>query len=460
MPYRALVVADDLTGAMDAGSEFAARGMETVVVLRGAATHGERDIERVERDVLVVDTDSRSAEPVAAARRVSETVETWSADVVYKKVDSTLRGNLVPEIDAAIDASSVDLALLAPAFPATGRTTIDGTHLVDGVPVAEALNEGECPETSFLPTLLSTSSYPVATCSLGQVERGPDAIRERLSEVERPAIVVCDASTEDHLDAIARTGASGGERVLYVGSAGLARHVRLPDGEPMVSEPTGDDRRDEGATDDEWTNDEWMDDESAGREPTSGAGTNRERIGARTVVGVAGSANPRTIEQVEALPTEQVIALDVEWAVRDPESVAAAASSRAIAVLEAGKNAVVTSVPDAGAIERARAAGTAARVDDVGGRIERALAAAVGRVHAERPFDGLFLTGGAVATTTLRELDASAIHLTGETVARGVPIGRIVDGRAAGARAITKAGGFGDERTIANCLARLEAEDE
>ena len=452
MPYRALVVADDLTGAMDSGGEFAARGMETVVVLRGAATPGDGD---VESDVLVVDTDSRSVKPAAAARAVEAAISTHPAGVVYKKIDSTLRGNVVPEIDAAIDASGADLALFAPAFPATGRTTVEGTHLVDGVPVTETLDGTEKPETSHLPTLLEPSSYPVVTCSIARVERGPEAIGERLSETERPAIVACDARSEDHLDAISRAGADWTERVLYVGSAGLARHVRLPEDESAVSEPTGGDRRNEGPTDDEWT-----DDGSAGRGPASGVGTNRERAGTRTVVGVAGSANPRTVEQVGVLPAERVIALDVERAVRDPEGAAREASTRANEVLEAGENAVVTSVPDAGAIERASAGGTAARVDDVGERIERALATTVERVHARRQLDGLFLTGGAVATRVLRELDASAVRLTGEAVARGVPIGEVVGGRAAGARVITKAGGFGDERTIANCLARLGAENE
>lgn len=451
MTYRALVVADDLTGAMDTGTEFAARGAETVVALSGT---GSGEGNRIESDVLVADTDSRSVGRRTAARAVTRAIDAYPAKVVYKKVDSTLRGNLVVETDAAIDATGATLVLFAPAFPATGRTTEEGTHLVEGVPVAETFDESGELATSHLPTLLASSSYPVVTCSTARIEQGPEAIDERLSGIERPAIVACDASTEAHLDAIARAGATasdGGERMLYVGSAGLARHVRLPEESSDAATPTDDTKPGGGPTNDASTGSSSRDDESA-----NGAGT----AGERTVFGVAGSANPRTIEQIETLPPQQVIALDVERAVHDPDAAATAASARATTVLTAGETAVVTSVPDPGAIERAREASAAVGVKRVGDRIECALAVVTEAVCMAVPLDGLVLTGGAVAVRVLRELDASAIRLTGETIERGVPIGAVVGGQAAGVVVITKAGGFGDERTIANCLAHLREANE
>jgi uncharacterized protein YgbK (DUF1537 family) len=443
------VVADDLTGAMDAGHEFAARGTETVLTLGGEGIEpiegigGTEDVEStegvegIESGVLVVDTGSRSARAAEAIRVVEAAIEAHSAGVVYKKIDSTLRGNVVPEIDAAIAASGADLALLAPAFPATGRTTMGGTHLIESVPVSEALEDSdENPTSAHLPTLLADSAYPVSTCPVERVDRGPEAIGESLSGTERPAIVACDGRTEAHLEAIARAAAGADGNVLYVGSAGLARHVRFPgDGsggrEASGGEPTDGESADSGST-------------------------ASDRRGTRRVLGIAGSANPWTTAQVAALPDERVVVFDAQRAVTDLDAAAAEASARAIEALSKEGTTVVTSAPDGGAIGRTREAGAAAgAAEGVGERIERALAALAGEVYTECPPDGLLLTGGAVAASVLDELDAAGIRFTGEAIERGVPVGTIVGGRADGAAVVTKAGGFGTERTIANCLARL-----
>lgn len=55
--------------------------------------------------------------------------------LVYKKVDSTLRGNLTSEIRALNDFYNPDLMVFAPAFPKQGRKTVDGTHRLDGTPI-------------------------------------------------------------------------------------------------------------------------------------------------------------------------------------------------------------------------------------------------------------------------------------------------------------------------------------
>jgi uncharacterized protein YgbK (DUF1537 family) len=446
MSYRALVVADDLTGAMDAGWEFAARGFATTVAIAGEDGTPARETV-AEHGVLVVDTDSRSASASEAARAVESAVAAHPAAVVYLKIDSTLRGNPVLAIDAALAATDTGIAVFAPAFPATGRTTANGTHLVDGDPVTEAIDGPATPATAHLPTLLEASKYPVVTCSTERAERGPDAIGERLSEIEEPSIVVCDAESEDHLGAITRAAAAVDRRVLSVGSAGLARHVRLPDGRSADGPTAGTPRGDEPTMD--------------------GDPADPNRAGAGTVLGIAGSTNSRTIEGVAALPAEQVVALDVPRAIADPEAAASEAATDAIETLTDGGRAVVTSVSDPETIERRReadvAAGTRAGEADgasdgdgtVGERIERALATIAGEVYDARTPNGLFLTGGAVAAAVLRELDASAIRLSGEAVERGVPIGRLAGGRAEGVTIVTKAGGFGDERTIANCVARL-----
>lgn len=102
---KLVIIADDLTGANDAGVQFAKYGMKVQVMLGDAV--GSSEAAAVE--VLVRDTDSRAVSPElafsrvqAASRLVRQAAGTDAMPLIFKKVDSTLRGNLGPEIDAAI----------------------------------------------------------------------------------------------------------------------------------------------------------------------------------------------------------------------------------------------------------------------------------------------------------------------------------------------------------------------
>jgi len=413
---NALVVADDLTGAMDTGHGFAARG-------RGVRVRRSADSDTDDADVLVVDTDSRDADPGMAATAVTRAVETYPAGLVYKKVDSTLRGNVVAEVDAALAATGAALAVVAPAFPSTGRTTEDGRHLVDGTPLAAAgYGVGE----SDLREYVAASEYPVAHLDGDTVDAGSGAVGAFLADraaAERPTLVVCDARSDDHLEAIAAGAASLDATPLYVGSGGLAAQVALA-GEPPGSPPD--------------------------------ASTDPRRSG---VLGVVGSVNERTLAQLDAVDDDAVVALDPAAAVSDPASAGRAAAESLSALLDWRGRAVVTAArsrEDVAAAERAVAdlSGEAA-ASVAADRVAAALAAAARATVEASPPAGLVLTGGDTAGAVLDALDAPEVALTGESVAAGVPEGRIATGSAAGTRVVTKAGGFGAERVILNCLDAL-----
>ena len=57
---------------------------------------------------------------------------------IYKKTDSLLRGNIGAELRALCDAAGSGPLVFAPAYPTGGRTTIDGIHRLEGIPVADA----------------------------------------------------------------------------------------------------------------------------------------------------------------------------------------------------------------------------------------------------------------------------------------------------------------------------------
>jgi uncharacterized protein YgbK (DUF1537 family) len=124
-----LAIADDLTGALEAGAKFAERGVPSLV-----AAHPVRNICH---PVLVIDTESRHLPPGEAAAVVARAAGTH-AKILYKKTDSTLRGNIGAELRAMLALHPRARIAYVPAYPALGRTVRDGRLFVDRIPVHES----------------------------------------------------------------------------------------------------------------------------------------------------------------------------------------------------------------------------------------------------------------------------------------------------------------------------------
>jgi len=194
------VIADDLTGAGDAGVQFAAAGMRTRT-LRGDWMPAHL----AGAEVVVVDTASRGLTAAEAYRRVraaAERLQEAAVQLVYKKVDSTLRGPLGAEIDAVMDVCRPTMALVCPAYPAQGRTLVDGVLLVGGVPVAKtpAAADPQAPvQESHVPTLLTRQmrrpvqwlQRPAAGYSGTHLMAKLRALKESYDDAG--GIVVCDS---------------------------------------------------------------------------------------------------------------------------------------------------------------------------------------------------------------------------------------------------------------------------
>ena len=136
---RILVLADDLTGAADCAVAFAGCGLRAIVALDDG-----RDCDA---EVLAIDANTRASEPHEAAAAMERLIRAHARGddlLIYKKIDSTLRGNVAAELKAVLAAHKShmgegihNIAVLAPAFPATGRTTLGGRQLVNGTPLSE-----------------------------------------------------------------------------------------------------------------------------------------------------------------------------------------------------------------------------------------------------------------------------------------------------------------------------------
>jgi uncharacterized protein YgbK (DUF1537 family) len=188
--YTIGILADDLTSAADGAGPFVERGLRAVV--------GRGWLPTEEGTIVAVDSGSRSVTASQAAELVAElAAQLASRDVLYKTVDSTLRGHVTAELEAAFNASGRKMLVFAPAFPAAGRTTVRGVQLVDGVPVAETVY-GRDPV------------HPARHSRL--VEFVPASVSN---------VVILDAATQDDLDTqIAALPEP--ESILWVGSPGMA----------------------------------------------------------------------------------------------------------------------------------------------------------------------------------------------------------------------------------------------
>ena len=116
---RLAVVADDLTGALDAAAPFAAYGLTTMVALRPEALPLCLD---QGPEILGVSTDSREIDAEEARNAVAKSVRLLSGVPILKKIDSRLKGNIETELDAI----AFRRALVIPAIPEFDRWVKDG----------------------------------------------------------------------------------------------------------------------------------------------------------------------------------------------------------------------------------------------------------------------------------------------------------------------------------------------
>ncbi|HEX2924621.1 MAG TPA: four-carbon acid sugar kinase family protein, partial [Chloroflexota bacterium] len=211
------IVADDLTGAMDTGVQSAKAGLRAVVML------GNGELPPAE--MVVISTDSRDEPAEVAYRHAREAAGRLAGRLVYKKMDSTLRGNLGAEIDGMLDGLRLERALVAPAFPNTGRTTEGGYHKVHGVLLSESAfaRDPVWPATeSHLPTIIARQTRrAVGHLSLEVVEQGPEEVIEALKREKAP-IVAADAVESRHLRTLAEALVRMDRLWLPAGCAGLA----------------------------------------------------------------------------------------------------------------------------------------------------------------------------------------------------------------------------------------------
>jgi D-threonate/D-erythronate kinase len=205
------LIADDLTGACDATVQFAARGFSTVVCIDSPpGGFGAWDL-------VALNTSSRNDSSALAAQKVRAAcgeMRNERREIIFKKIDSTLRGNLNSEIAATMEICGFTTALVAPAYPAMGRIVENGTLRVAGPAGQSLMNLAE--------VLQEQGARRVVTVGHEEVARGPEALCQQLKTLPDGTIAALDSIRDADLETIAHAGLQTGGRALLVGSAGLA----------------------------------------------------------------------------------------------------------------------------------------------------------------------------------------------------------------------------------------------
>ena len=404
------IVADDLTGAMDTGVGFAKIGLDTIVFLGSELTRPT--------DVVVVSTDSRADDPQTAYEKARKEAPKLASLYVYKKIDSTLRGNIGSELRGLMDALPREKAIVCPAFPRNRRTVVGGRLLVENVPVNETYfaHDPVSPVTeAHIPTLLNKQgSFQVGSIDLEGVNRGPSSIAQQIFECEETAIVV-DAVEQVHLRYIAEALALGSNSWLPCGSAGLASELPFAFGYAATDvEPV---------------------------EPV---------VSASPVLLVVGSRNDATARQLKKAEERLRLALvsihPSEFASRKGRTARMNQLARqASNLVRRGKGVAITST---------LSQYTPALRESIAGILAAIAVSTMRRCQTA----GLILSGGDVARATCQALGVAGIR-TLEELQPGIAVGELIGSTEEGVRVITKAGGFGNDDALVDAIRYLRGNE-
>jgi len=197
-----VLIADDLTGACDSAVHFKLRGVRSVVHLDFSPRHP-----RTAR-VHAFNTETRDAdvaEMEQRIRRLAELTSPTNPEIIFKKIDSLLRGNPGREVLAALEAFGCDLAIVTPAFPEMGRTVRDGHLEVHGDATWERLE---------VAALLRGQGLEQCT------HIAPGTLAQAIEKGAR--VISLDIMAHNELELMVAEVLATGRNVLWAGSGGLA----------------------------------------------------------------------------------------------------------------------------------------------------------------------------------------------------------------------------------------------
>ena len=360
--------------------------------------------------MLVHDTETRN-KPARVAYREARSFcllcKRTGRQLVYKKIDSTLRGNLGAEVKALVDVFKKSSVVICSAYPEYRRTVVDGHLLVHGIPVDRTTfaNDPMSPvTTSDVKALVSSqTTESVGGIQLATVRKGAGYVTKAIRQLNEKGIrIICaDAQNRNDLTNIAKACIE--TNVIPCGSAGLAEEIaaRLPSVSSKIMVLSAS------------TNEATLNElQRTARYPRTFL------IRARATA-LVGKSRSQEIKRIRLLAAQAVRSYDV--------------------------------ILVCSAFYKRDLRRTLGKSSDA---IARGLASATGTLALSGSVTGILLTGGEMAAAFLDRIKARGLRLERE-ILPGISLGAVISGRAAGLKIVTKAGGFGlrgSMRKIVNCL--------
>jgi uncharacterized protein YgbK (DUF1537 family) len=428
MSQRCLLIADDLTGGADAGAQFAKRGLATLLISL-KSNEGIDFSKHTLQDVLVINTDSRGLSPEKAFLKVSNLLNRFDQKlfpIIYKKIDSTLRGNIGYEIDAILKETNGSLCFMAPSYPEQNRTLVGGIMIVGEKPLAltEVARNTAFPiqESHVYKILQNQSRNNVGWIDLTHVASSSEGLQKAVEKEQKRGnkIIIFDAVSRQDLNNVADVAFLIERKPLFVGSAGLAEEVakKLSPSKGWASHPI---------------------------RPL------------KHILIVSGSASSVTHQQLEQVEQKNVPAFQLDRslilgdgakALKEKKNLSeriANSLSQGITILKTPFE-MLHSEDSADLPIHLRITGTLASV---------ALQAL--ETSKVEPSDlALILTGGETAQDVINGLETEGIEIEGELL-EGIVKGHLIGGNWDGLSVVTKAGAFGEENAFEKIIEKLQA---
>lgn len=419
------VIADDLTGANDTALQFAKRNIKSSVEINFMKMEDVED-----KEVIVVDTDSRDLDKELSYKKVKdicEKISKYDIKCIYKKIDSTLRGNLGAEIKAVADVFNPDIVIIAPAYPANQRVTIGGYHLLEGKPIelTEIANAPKTPvKKSYLPSILTEQvNEKIAILDFKLLRQKTDIISKKIVEFlqEKKRWIVCDIIEEENfitlMDAV-----SSYKNILWVGSAGLAEYL------PYFYK--------------------WKGNKELYMKNRKGS-----------VLVCAGSVSHITQNQVRTLLNQRkinLVKINMVRLLEDKNSELIEKSQIINQLIREQKNILLATAQSDDEVEKAIEIGKKYNLSrkDVSEKIATIMAELVKSIDVNG-LSGMVLTGGDMAVHICRAIGVNSIKIISE-IDKGVPLGFIESNKLEKLFIVTKAGAFGKPDVFIKSIQAIE----
>jgi uncharacterized protein YgbK (DUF1537 family) len=414
---KILVVADDFTGACDTGIQFSKRNLKSIVI-----TDKERINKSLEEcDVLVVDTESRCDNREKAydkAFEIGDMVKTKNIKYIYKKFDSTFRGNIGAELSGLMDAMEIQHAVIVPAFPLYRRITKNGLVYINDKLLAEtefSVDPRTPVKESSAPKIISRQTdKSIGLLNYKDIKAGKQNIIQKLQELinDRVQMIIIDALNDKDMDLIASVAVSLEDRIMFAGSTGFAQYL------------------------------------SKYLEPV-----NKRKIN----IVIAGSVSEITREQIfyaEKLLPLSMIDIDIEKLFRGENRQEKKRIMKIVSrAAQEGIDVIIRSSPSGRSVSESFELGQKYGLSrcDISEIIAVFLGEIAGDIIRHININGILLTGGDTAIKTVEFLKVSGITLQNEVQA-GIPCGHFIEEQFRNITIISKAGGFGSEDAVFQVL--------